>query len=347
MQYRPLGTTGLDVSLICLGTMTFGEQNTQAEGFAQMDYALDRGVNFFDTAELYSIPPKPETQGATETIIGHWMKERGCRDKVTLASKVTGGTDHMTWFRGGPTRLDRKNIESAIETSLKRLQTDVIDLYYLHWPERQTNFFGQLGYQHNPDHAFTPLAETLEVMTDLVKAGKIKHIGLSNETAWGLMTYMQLAEKNGWVRPSCIQNPYSLLNRSFEVGLAECAIREACPLAAYSPLAFGVLSGKYLDGQMPAGSRLALFGENYTRYSSPAAQQATADYVALAKEHGLSPAQMALAFVNSRDFLCSNIIGATNLDQLKENIDSVEVTLSADVLAGIEEIHSRISNPSP
>ena len=347
MEYRQLGNSDLRVSALCLGTMTFGEQNTEADGHAQLDMALAAGVNFIDTAEMYAIPPRRETQGLTETIIGNWLAKRGCRDRVLLATKVAGpGRDWLTYIRGGNNRLDRRNIEQAVNDSLARLQTDVIDLYQLHWPDRHTNFFGRLGYEHHEDPEATPLLDTLQVLGDLVQAGKIRHIGVSNETPWGVMKFLALAEQHGLPRMVSVQNPYSLLNRSFEVGLAEIAHREQVGLLAYSPLGFGVLSGKYLDGAKPEGARLSLY-ENYTRYSSPQAQAATYDYVRLAREHGLEPAQMALAYVTSRPFLTSNIIGATTLEQLANNLASAELTLSDEVLADIESIHTCHPNPSP
>lgn len=347
MQYRQLGNTDIKVSALCLGTMTFGEQNSEADGHAQLDMALDAGVNFIDTAEMYAIPPRQETQGSTEAIIGNWLSRRKCRDKVVLATKVAGpGRDWLTYIRGGGNRLDRRNIEAAVEDSLRRLQTDVIDLYQLHWPDRHTNFFGRLGYEHQEDPDATPLLETLQVLGDLVQAGKIRHVGVSNETPWGVMKCLALAEQHGLPRVVSVQNPYSLLNRSFEVGLAEVAHREHTGLLAYSPLGFGVLSGKYIDGARPAGARLTLY-ENYTRYSNPQAQAATYEYVQLAREHGLDPAQMALAYVTSRPFLTSNIIGATTLEQLAANLASAELSLSREVLAGIEAIHQRHPSPSP
>ena len=347
MQYRKLGSTDIDVSVICLGTMTWGEQNSQAEAFAQMDYALEQGVNFFDTAELYSIPPKAATYGRTEEIIGNWVAQRGARERIVLASKIAGpGEDWLPHIRAGKTRFNRDHIEAALNASLKRLQTDYLDLYQLHWPERNTNFFGQLGFSPADRDDFTPIAETLQALDAQVRAGKIRHIGLSNETPWGVMSFLQAAEQLGLSRIVSVQNPYSLLNRSYEVGLAEISWREHCGLLAYSPLGFGVLSGKYLDGARPRGSRLNLFPD-YTRYSNPAAESATARYVALAREHRLDPAQMALAFVNSRPFLTSTIVGATSMDQLKSNIGSIELTLPQQVLEGIEAIHSAYPNPSP
>jgi aryl-alcohol dehydrogenase-like predicted oxidoreductase len=346
MHYRKLGRSGLSVSLIGLGTMTYGEQNSEKEAFAQLDYAIDQGINLIDTAELYAIPPRAETYGKTETIIGNWLKKRGLRDKVVLASKVCGpGSDWLPHIRDGQTRLDRHNINRAIEGSLKRLQTDCIDLYQLHWPDRKTNFFGRLGYRHDPDDQPTPIVETLQLLHDLVKEGKIRHVGVSNETAWGVMRYIQLADCLQMPRVASVQNPYSLLNRSFEVGLAEVAHREEVPLLAYSPLGFGVLSGKYLDAS-PKGSRLQRWPD-YDRYSNPQALAATAAYVDLARQHGMEPAQMALAFVNSRPFVGSTLIGATTMEQLRSNIASVELKLSDELLNGIEAIHTRHPNPSP
>jgi aryl-alcohol dehydrogenase-like predicted oxidoreductase len=346
MQYRTLGNSDIKVSLICLGSMTWGQQNTEAEGHEQMDYALERGINFIDTAELYAIPAKAETQGRTEEIIGTWLKSRGNRDKVVLSSKVAGpGKGWVDHIRNGESRHDRTNIQLALDASLKRLQTDYLDLYQLHWPERTTNCFGRLGYTHSDDK-FTPIEETLGVLGELVQAGKIRQIGLSNETPWGLMKFLQIADNLGLPRIATIQNPYSLLNRSFEIGLAEIALREQVGLLAYSPLGFGVLSGKYLNGASEPTDRLNLFPE-YTRYSNPEAVAATTEYVALAQEMKLSPSQMALAYVNSRPFLTANIIGATSMDQLRENIDSVDLNLSEDVLEKIEAIHTKFPNPAP
>lgn len=346
MEYRKLGNTDIDVSTICLGTMTWGEQNTQQEGFAQMDYALEQGVNFFDTAELYSIPPKAESYGSTEAIIGEWFKTRNNRDKVILASKIAGpGEDWIPHIRDGKTQFNKANFETALNNSLKRLQTDYIDLYQLHWPERKTNFFGQLGYQATEDQ-FTPIAETLQALQEQITAGKIRYVGLSNETPWGTMSFLKIADEMSLPRIVSVQNPYCLLNRSYEVGMAEISYREHCGLLAYSPLGFGVLSGKYLDNQKPAGARITRWPD-YTRYSNPQAISATKKYVALAKQHGLDPAQMALAFINSRPFLTSTIIGATNMEQLQANIASIDLNLADEVLDNIEEIHNQTPNPSP
>ncbi|KPK37418.1 MAG: aldo/keto reductase [Gammaproteobacteria bacterium SG8_47] len=347
MLYRKLGDTDIDVSVICLGTMTFGEQNSEDDAHQQLDTALAAGVNFIDTAELYPIPPKAQTYARTEEYIGRWMKARRSRDNVILATKVCGpGEEWIPHIRGGRSRFSRANIKQAAEDSLRRLQTDYIDLYQLHWPDRKTNFFGQLGYEHADDDESVGLEETLEALAGLVSSGKVRHIGVSNETPWGVMSFIRHADMQGLPRIVSVQNPYSLLNRTFEVGLAEVAIRERTGLLAYSPLGFGVLSGKYLDDARPAGSRLVLFPD-YTRYSSAPAQAATQQYVALAREHGLDPAQMALAYVNSRPFLTSNIVGATTMAQLRSNLASVELQLSAEVLAGIERIHEQHPNPSP
>jgi len=345
MQYSTLGDSGIRVSRICLGTMTFGEQNTEAESHALMDLAFDHQVNFFDTAEMYPIPPWPETQGRTESHIGSWLARNGRRDKIILATKVTGPGDWITHIRGGP-RLNERQIRQALEDSLRRLGTDYVDLYQVHWPERRTNFFGRLGYTHQPGNDGIPLEETLAVLGKLVEEGKVRCIGVSNETPWGVMKYLQLAEKHGWPRIVSIQNPYNLLNRTFEIGLAEIAHRENVGLLAYSPLAFGVLSGKYLDGARPAGARLTLF-PHYARYSAPHVEPVVRRYVELARHHGLSPAQMALAYVNSRPFLTANIIGATTPEQLLEDIASIDVKLPETVLTAIEETHLSCPNVAP
>ena len=347
MEYRRLGRTDLKVSLICLGTMTWGQQNTEADGHAQMDYALDQGVNFFDTAELYSIPPRAETQGSTERIIGSWFKSRGARDKVILATKVAGRSEN-TWFRndGSPAELSRPQIEEAIDKSLKRLQTDYIDLYQIHWPDRPMPWGSNPTiYQHQEGDSH-PIGETVEIMTDLVKAGKIRHFGLSNESAWGTMTFLKHAEAKGMARVQSIQNAYSFLNRTYEVALGEVSLREQVSLLAYSPLAQGYLSGKYLDGARPAGARSTLFNRGQ-RYENPTAEAAIRKYVALAREFGLDPAQMALAFVNSRSFVTSSIIGATKMEQLRTDIASVEVTITPELEKRINAIHVEHCNPCP
>jgi aryl-alcohol dehydrogenase-like predicted oxidoreductase len=351
MDYRRLGRTDLKVSVICLGTMTYGEQNTEAEGHEQMDYALDQGVNFFDTAELYSIPPKAETQGSTERIIGSWFKTRGKRDKVILASKICGRGAN-TWFRDdqSPTRVTRKQIFEAVDKSLTRLQTDYIDLYQIHCPERPMPWgsnptrFSKAAFEQPADE--TPIAEQLDAFAEVVKAGKIRHLGLSNESAWGTMNFVRDSAAGGRPRVQSIQNAYSLLNRTFETALAEIAMREDVGLLAYSPLAQGFLTGKYLDGAMPAGTRTALFNRAQ-RYQTAGAERAIKRYIAVAKEAGLDPAQMALAFVNSRPFVTANIIGATKMDQLRTDIASIGVTLPADVEARINAIHQEVGNPCP
>lgn len=347
MEYRKLGNTNIDVSVICLGSMTWGEQNTREQAFEQMDYAVSQGVNFFDTAEMYCIPPRAETCGRTEEIIGEWFKARGHREQIVLASKIAGpGEDWLPHIRQGRTRFNRQHIVSALDASLKRLQTDYLDLYQLHWPERKTNFFGRLGFQPEEEASLTPMLETLQVLGEQVRAGKIRHIGLSNETPWGVMEFLHLAEQHHLPRVVSVQNPYSLLNRSYEIGLAEISWREKVGLLAYSPLGFGVLSGKYLGAARPAGTRPTLYPD-YTRYSNTAAIAATEKYVALAQQHNLEPAQMALAYVHSRPFLTGTIIGATTMEQLKSNVDSIQVTLSDEVVEGIEAIHNRHPNPSP
>ena len=346
MQYKKLGNTDIDVSLICLGTMTWGQQNTQEEGFEQMDYALEQGVNFFDTAELYSIPPKAETQGSTETIIGNWFNKNGNRNEIILATKVAGRSG-MKWFRGGETRLNKKNIEEAIEGSLKRLQTDYIDLYQLHWPDRALNIFGGgLGLYKHYDLESIPIEETLEVLEEIVKTGKVRHIGLSNETPWGLSEFLNISEKKSFPRVQSVQNAYNLLNRNYENGMSEFFHRSEVGLLAYSPLAQGYLSGKYLDGKLPEGSRTKLFGRGQ-RYETPSAESSIRKYVNLAEQSNLDPSLMANAFVNSRDFVTSNIIGATTMDQLKVAIESEQTKLSDDILAELDKIHSECPNPCP
>ncbi len=345
MLYRRLGYTDIDVSLICLGTMTYGEQNTEAEAHEQLDFAVEHGINFIDTAEMYPVPPRAETQGLTEQYIGSWLKRRIDRDKLVIASKVVGPADWMSYLRGGP-QLNKQHIENALNDSLLRLQTDYIDLYQLHWPERDTNYFGKLGYTHKEQDDAITIEETLRVLSEFVIQGKIRHIGISNETPWGAMEYLRLAETYDLPRIVSIQNPYNLLNRTYEIGLAEISHREQAGLLAYSPLGFGVLSGKYLDGARPPGARLTLF-ERFTRYNNPEGLKTTAQYVELARDHGMDPAQMALAFVNSREFVTSTIIGATSMQQLRDNIESFAVQLSDDILQNIETIHQSQANPCP
>lgn len=346
MKYTFIPHTKIRVSKICLGTMTWGRQNSEEQGHEQMDYAFDQGVNFFDTAELYPVPAKKELYAVTEEIIGRWFKKTGNRDKVVLGSKVVGPGDYTKHIR--TTGFSKESIITAVEGSLKRLQTDYIDLYQLHWPERNTNFFGQRGFNADiPDFWQDNIHQILETLRDLVKEGKIRQVGLSNENPWGVMRFLEEAKvHDGFPRMVTIQNAYNLLNRLFEVGLSEVSIREKIGLLPYSPLGFGVLSGKYLGGQKPRKGRVTLF-PNYNRYSGENAQSATQKYYDLAEQHGLSLVQMALSFVNTRAFVTSNIIGATSMEQLKENIDSINVDLSAEILEGIEAIHNDIPNPAP
>ncbi|HEY2379575.1 MAG TPA: NADP(H)-dependent aldo-keto reductase [Terriglobia bacterium] len=348
MEYRKLGHTDIKVSVIGLGTMTFGEQNTEAEGHEQIDYALDQGVNLLDTAEMYSVPPHEETYGSTERIIGTWFKKTGKRDKVVLCTKVAGPTQvlGLDYVRGANNVLDRKNITAAVEASLQRLQTDYIDLYQLHWPDRSTNFFGQMGYQHLENEKTVPIEETLEVMTGLVRSGKVRHVGLSNETPWGVHRFLQAAEQRGLARVASIQNPYNLLNRTFEIGLSEMAIRENVGLLAYSPLAFGMLSGKFLNGARPPEARVVRWSR-FARYNGEIADRTSAAYVDIARRHELDPAQMALAFVNRQRFVSSNLIGATTMAQLKTNLGSAAVKLRPEVLDEIEAVHRAQPNPCP
>lgn len=335
---------GKEVSKICLGTMTWGQQNTEAEAHEQISYALDRGINMLDAAEMYPVPPRAETQGRTEGYIGTWFKKTGLRDKYILATKAAGPNPEFHYLRGGP-RFTREQLMEAVDGSLRRLQTDCIDLYQLHWPDRYTNFFGQRGYLHR-EQPETPIDETLRALQELVVAGKIKTIGLSNETPWGTMKFLELADREGLPRIETIQNPYGLLNRTYEIAMAEVSHREDVGLLAYSPLGMGLLTGKYRHGARPEGSRMAVF-ERFTRYDGAETLEATEQYLQLADEHGLNPTHMALAFVNTRPFVLSNIIGATTMEQLKMNIDSLDVTLSKDVLKGIEAIQQRLPNPAP
>lgn len=346
MKYTRIPNTDIRVSKICLGTMTWGRQNSEAEGHEQMDYAFEHGVNFFDTAELYPIPVKKELYAVTEEIIGNWFKKTGNREKVVLASKIVGPAEFTKHIR--TTGFSKDAIKSAVEGSLKRLQTDYIDIYQLHWPERNTNFFGQRGFNTaTPDFWKDNIHQVLETLRDLIKEGKIRQVGLSNENPWGVMRFLEEAKVHQDLpRMQTIQNAYSLLNRLFEVGLSEVATRAKIGLLPYSPLGFGVLSGKYLGGKKPRKGRVILF-PNYNRYSNENAVRATQKYFDLAQEHGLSLTQMSLAFVNTRPFVTSTIIGATSIEQLTENIDSINVELSDDILKGIEAIHNDIPNPAP
>ncbi|MGF1640407.1 MAG: aldo/keto reductase [Rhodospirillales bacterium] len=344
MQDAPLGRTGLTVSRICLGTMTFGEQNSEAEAFAILDRAVEAGVTFVDTAEMYPVPPRAATAGRSEEILGRWIGSRRRRDGLVVATKITGpGWAHI---RGGDGRFGRRQIDAAVDGSLRRLAIDAIDLYQLHWPERPTNMFGRRGYVHEAAGDWTPFEETLAALARHVAAGKIRAVGVSNETPWGVMRLLTLAERSGLPRIAAIQNPYSLLNRLFEVGLAEVAIGEDCGLLAYSPLAMGTLSGKYLGGRTPAGARLTLFPD-YRRYTKPRAVAATEAYVALARRFGLDPAQMALAYVRSRPFVTSMIIGVTTLEQLRTDLAAADLALDPEVVAGIEAIHQDNPDPAP
>lgn len=348
MDYRPLGNTSIEVSSLCLGSMTWGHQNSEADAFAQIDYALDHGINFIDTAEMYSIPTQADTYGATEKMIGRWLATHKQRDKVIIASKVAGPS-RIKHIRGGKARLDRNNIHQAIDGSLQRLQTDYIDLYQLHWPDRKTNFFGQLNYQApsaTETASSTSIEETLSALAELVAAGKVRAIGLSNETPWGVMQFIQAAERLGLPRVVSIQNPYNLLNRSFELALAEITHHEQVGLLAYSPLAFGCLTGKYLTPELAQGARCSLFKE-FKRYFTPSAMAATQKYVALAHDIGLTPVQLALSFIQQQFFLNSMIIGATSMQQLEENIASCDATLSSSTLAAIETIHAQHTYPAP
>ena len=344
MKYSYLPSTKIKVSKICLGTMTFGNQNSELEGFEQMDYALDNGVNFFDTAELYPVPATAALYADTEKIIGKWMNQRNNRDQIVLATKIAGPGDYTKHIR--TTGFSENSLVSAVDGSLKRLQTDYIDLYQLHWPERVTNTFGKRGFNASFDDQWQEnFQSVLECLKKLISSGKIRTIGLSNENPWGFMKYLELS-KNNLPKTITIQNPYSLLNRLFEVGNAEICKRENVGLLAYSPLGFGVLSGKYLNGKIPNDSRLSLF-PNLSRFSGEHSMKATQYYYEIAKKHDLSLTQMSLSFVNSRPFVTSNIIGASKLSQLKENIESINIDLSEEVLSEIEKIHNNIPNPAP
>jgi len=345
MKFKKLGTTNLEVSLICLGTMTWGTQNSEKDAFEQMDYSVGAGINFFDTAEIYSVPPNSDSYGKTEVMIGNWFEKRKNRDKIILASKVAGpGCD---WIRGGGNNFNEKKIGEAIEGSLKRLKTDYIDLYQLHWPERSTNFFGRRDYSIDGNerdwHSFESI---LEALNKFIKSGKIRYIGMSNETPYGLSKYIELSKSKNLPRMMSVQNPYNLVNRTYEIGMSEISIREKCGLLVYYPLAAGALSGKYRNGQMPKNSRQALF-KGWERHLNPLAMKAYDEYFNLAKDYNLTMVQLAQSFVNSRPFVTSNIIGATTIDQLKENIDSVNIELPVEILEKINIIHNNNPNPSP
>ena len=345
MKYTTLPNTDIKVSKICLGTMTWGNQNTQDEGFAQMDFALDRGVNFFDCAELYPVPATKETYAETERIIGNWFAKTGNRDKVVLASKIAGTGDYTAHIRTNG--FSKEALNEAVNNSLKRLQTDYLDLYQLHWPERDTNYFGVRDYKHNSDDNWEDnFNEILYNLDEIVKSGKIRQVGISNEKAWGTMRYLEESKKHNLPRMITIQNAYSLINRVFEGDLAEVAYRENIGLLAYSPMAFGVLSGKYVKGIDAENSRLNLF-TRFARYSSKQSTEATKRYLKIAEDNNMTLAQMSLAFVNERPFLTSNIIGATSIEQLEENIDSINISLSDEVMKAIDSVHAEIPNPAP
>ena len=348
MKYRKLGTTDIDVSVICLGTMTFGEQNTEIDGFQQMDYALDRGVNFFDTAELYPIRPSKETYGTTEKIIGTWLKERRNRDKIIIASKIASKSTGLEWIREGSKNLgfDKNNLNKAVDESLIRLKTDYIDLYQLHWPERKVPLFGQLDFEHDPnDNKWNSFRKVLENLNELIQAGKIRYVGLSNETPWGTMKFLEIAKQINLPGMMSIQNAYNLVNRVFDIANSEVAINEKCGLLAYSPIAGGRLSGKYMNNQQPKNARYTLWPARFSRHHTKRGEIAIEKYVKLAKKYNIPPSTFANAFVNDRPFVTSNIIGATTMDQLKENINSVDITLSKEILEEIENIH--LSDPNP
>ena len=345
MKFKKLGTTNLDVSLICLGTMTWGTQNTEKEAFEQMDYSVEKGINFFDTAELYSVPPNSDSYGKTEIMIGNWFEKRKNRKKIILATKVAG--PGCNWIRGGGNNFDEKTIGEAIDGSLKRLKTDYIDLYQLHWPERSTNYFGKRDYKLDSDEGeWNSFESVLEALEKFIKSGKIRYIGMSNETPYGLSKYIELSKSKKLPRMMSVQNPYNLVNRTYEIGMSEISIREKCGLLVYYPLATGALSGKYRNGQMPKNSRQALF-KGWERHLNPLAMKAYEEYYKLAKENNMTMAQLAQAFVNTRPFVTSNIIGATTMDQLKENINSVNIELSDEILSKINIIHNNNPNPSP
>jgi aryl-alcohol dehydrogenase-like predicted oxidoreductase len=346
MKYTTLPNTEIKVSKICLGTMTFGEQNTEAEGHEQMDYALEHGVNFFDTAEMYSVPAREETYGSTERILGTWFKKTGRREEVVLASKIGGPNPNFAYMRD-TTDFSPASIKYALDNSLQRLQTDYIDLYQLHWPERKTNFFGQRGFKVQEDDAWEDnIHAVLDTLGDFIKEGKIKHIGLSNETPWGIMRFLEESKHHNLPRIKTVQNPYSLLNRLYETGSAEIGYRENVGLLAYSPMAFGVLSGKFLTGEKHPKARINLFPQ-YSRYNSVQCTEATKLYQEIARKNGLSLTELSLAFIEQQPFVTSTIIGATTMEQLKENIDTIQVSLSDEILKAIDEVQAIIPDPAP
>jgi aryl-alcohol dehydrogenase-like predicted oxidoreductase len=345
MKYKKLGTTDLDVSLICLGTMTWGTQNSEKDAFEQMDYSVSKGINFFDTAELYSVPPNAESYGKTEKMIGNWFEKRKNREKIILASKIAG--PRCNWIRDGKNSYNEKKLGEAIDGSLKRLKTDYIDLYQLHWPERSTNCFGIREFNINEEEEkWNSFESVLHALEKYIKIGKIRHIGVSNETPYGLSKYLELSKSKNLPRMMSVQNPYSLVNRTYEIGMSEISIRDKCGLLVYYPLAAGALSGKYRDGQMPKNSRMALF-KGWERMINPLAMKAYDEYYKLAKDSNLTMVQLAQSFVNSRPFVTSNIIGATTMEQLKENIDAIDIELSDEIMKKINLIHNNNPNPSP
>ena len=345
MNYRKLGNTNLNVSTICLGTMTWGEQNSQEEGFEQMDYALEKGINFFDTAELYAVPPKKETYGKTEEIIGNWFNAKKNREKIILATKIAG--NGLSWIRNGGFQYDEKNITEAIEKSLGRLKTDYIDLYQLHWPERKTNFFGRLNYKYKEEDSWNEFEKVLIALEKFIKQGKIRFIGLSNETPWGLSKFLEVSKLKTLPKMMSVQNSYNLLCRTYEIGLAEISIREKSGLLAYSPLAGGFLTGKYQNKNLPENSRQKLFAEYYTRYSKSYAAEVIEKYFNISKKFDLNFAQMSIKFCEIQKFITSTIIGATTMEQLKINIESVSVNLKDEILKEINDIQIEYPNPCP
>tara|TARA_X000001036_G_scaffold439768_1_gene492189 strand:+ start:2349 stop:3386 length:1038 start_codon:yes stop_codon:yes gene_type:complete len=345
MKFKKLGNTNLEVSLICLGTMTWGTQNSENDAFEQMDYSLEKGVNFFDTAEIYSVPPTSDTYGKTEKMIGNWFEKRKNREKIILATKVAG--PRCEWIRGGGNNFTEKKIGEAIEGSLKRLKTDYIDLYQLHWPERSTNCFGTREFKVNEEEGkWNDFESVLQALEKYIKSGKIRYIGMSNETPYGLSKYLEISKNKKLPRMMSVQNPYSLVNRTYEVGMSEISIREKCGLLVYYPLAAGALSGKYRNGQMPKNARMTLF-KGWERMINPLAMKAYDEYYNLAKEYNLSMVQLAQAFVNSRPFVTSNIIGATTMEQLRENINTIDIELTDEIMKKINLIHNNNPNPSP